>query len=129
MDSYIKGTYAFKISGEEMKTQSIFYKLKKKAKYDNFLWIELFFNSNVHIIGFGLDYSETDMWWILNRRARIIKELKLKSQNMIYYYGGLDETKANSLKDFEVQYIEVEVDNKGYYKQNQKAIEEVKKRL
>jgi len=129
MDSYIKGTYSFKNNGEEMKTQSIFYKLKGEDNYDGFSWIELFFNSNVHIIGFGLDYSETDIWWILNRRARIIKELKMKPKNMIYYYGQIDETKANLLKDFEVQYIEIEVDNSDYYKQNLTVIEEVKKRI
>ncbi|MBF4696096.1 SIR2 family protein [Fusibacter ferrireducens] len=129
MDSYVKGNYSFKNNGDDKKTEHILKKLKKEAKYDNFSWIELFFNSNVHIVGFGLDYSETDIWWILNRRARIIKELKMKSENIIYYYGKVDETKANLLKDFEVEYIEVELNGKAYYEQNLKILEEVRKQI
>lgn len=130
MDSYVKGTYSFKNNGKDVRTESILYKLKsREAEYDNFSWIELFFNSNVHIVGFGLDYSETDIWWILNRRARIIKELKMKSENIIYYYGRIDKTKANLLKDFEVEYIEVELKDKSYYEQNLKILKEVTKRI
>ena len=32
----------------------------------------LFFNSDIHIVGFGFDYSEIDLWWILNKRARMM---------------------------------------------------------
>ena len=32
-------------------------------------WPELFFTTDVDIIGFGLDFSEIDIWWLLSLRA------------------------------------------------------------
>ncbi|MCJ8326248.1 MAG: hypothetical protein MJK08_04015 [Campylobacterales bacterium] len=43
-----------------------------------------FFNTDIHILGFGLDYSEIDLWWILNKRARLGRTQKLK--NKIFFY-------------------------------------------
>ena len=48
-------------------------------------WIDLFFTTNVHIIGFGLDYSEQDIWWILNKRKRYMYENKGNIRNKIHY--------------------------------------------
>ncbi len=41
-------------------------------------WIQLFFTSDVDIIGTDLSYSELDVWWVLTCRARLIREGKLK---------------------------------------------------
>ena len=52
-------------------------KIKNKVKentYDGISWIELFFNSDVHIVGFGFDFYEIDLWNILTKRARLISE-------------------------------------------------------
>ena len=29
-------------------------------------WVDLFLTRNVHILGFGLDFSELDIWWLLD---------------------------------------------------------------
>lgn len=47
-------------------------------------WIDAFFFSNLHIIGLAIDFSEIDIWWLLSRRARLMKNSKLN--NKIYYY-------------------------------------------
>lgn len=47
-------------------------------------WIDAFFITNLHIIGLSLDFSEIDLWWLLSRRARLMKNGKL--DNKIYYY-------------------------------------------
>ena len=47
-------------------------------------WVDLFFAATVYFIGFGLDFSETDIWWLLNKRARF-KE-KLEISNEIFFY-------------------------------------------
>ena len=57
---------------------------------------------NLHIIGFGLDYSEQDIWFILNKRQRYIKENKIDITNQIYFYGCIDHNKEMLLKDFGV---------------------------
>lgn len=33
-------------------------------------WIDLFLTKDVYILGFGLDYTEIDLWWLLTYRAR-----------------------------------------------------------
>jgi len=107
IDSYIKGTYTYTKDKQDIKTKSIKQKLKNEVSFDGVSWIELFFNSDVHIIGFGLDYSETDIWWILNRRAR-----EKNVQNSIYYYGEIDLDKIQLLTAFNVNYIEVKRDKR-----------------
>ena len=47
-------------------------------------WIDAFFFANLHIIGINLDFSEIDIWWLLSRRARLLKGNVVK--NKIYYY-------------------------------------------
>ncbi len=53
-------------------------------KFDNLSWAELFFCTNVYIVGLGLDFSEVDIWWLLNKHIRIKREVP-QVQNNIYY--------------------------------------------
>lgn len=48
-------------------------------------WIDHFFFLNVHILGLGLDFSEIDLWWILDRRKRLIME-GCPIKNHIFFY-------------------------------------------
>jgi hypothetical protein len=49
-------------------------------------WVELFFTTDIHIIGLTLDYVETDLWWLLTFRARKIAEKRYPIKNNITYY-------------------------------------------
>ena len=50
-------------------------------------WIDLFFTKDVHIFGLGLDFVETDLWWLLTYRARSkFYKNKIAVRNKIYYY-------------------------------------------
>lgn len=31
--------------------------------------------TDVHIIGFGMDFSEIDIWWLLSKRARLMRAM------------------------------------------------------
>lgn len=33
-------------------------------------WIDAFIMGDVYVLGFGLDFSEMDIWWLLNRKKR-----------------------------------------------------------
>ena len=81
LNEYLKGTY--KSTSGPACTVHITDKLKAR-KFDSLSWAELFFRSNVYILGFGMAFSEIDLWWVLNKRARFIKEGH-KIQNKIYY--------------------------------------------
>ena len=70
-------------------------------------WCHLFFTQDVHIIGFGLDYSETDIWWLLNYRARAMLTEELDIENHICFYdtNPPDPYKRGLLTSFGVEYL------------------------
>lgn len=87
IDSYIKGFYTFEKNGETQKVDSIKKKLLKN-EFDEISWIDLFFNSNIHIVGFSFHFSEIDLWWILTKRARLLRdnEVSKRIKNKIFFY-------------------------------------------
>lgn len=55
-------------------------------------WADLFFLSDVHIVGNALSFDEIDLWWVLNKRIRLIKSYGNKIiTNTIYFYGYVSE--------------------------------------
>ena len=104
IDSYIKGNYRYVIDGKEIIEKSIVQKFESNS-FNNSSWIELFFISNIHILGFTLDFSEIDLWWIINKRARLMKSkrLKKKIKNQIHFYcNEIDEQKKSLLESMNV---------------------------
>ncbi|MDF9824917.1 hypothetical protein M2475_001152 [Breznakia sp. PF5-3] len=64
-------------------------KMNAYIEQDDFLkayhsWIDFMFLKEVHMIGFGLDYSEIDIWAVLNARVRYFH--KHENENTIYFY-------------------------------------------
>lgn len=64
-----------------------------KSKTTGSFWTDIFFTHNLDIIGLGLDFSENHLWWVLNRRAMLIRNNDLhnsrdgvKINNSINYY-------------------------------------------
>lgn len=105
IESYVKGYYDFILEREKIKPVPIKRKLVN-GEFDDYSWIEQFFHSNIHIVGLKLDYSETDIYWILNKRFRIHKELgdKKGMQNKIYFYTNEENFHKNALlKSFGVE--------------------------
>lgn len=100
LSNYIKGKYS---SDKGVKcTTPMEEKCRNENLFDGISWAELFFRTNVYIIGLGLDFSEIDIWWLLNKRKRIekgINQEKKKTQdivkNKIYY---LYDIRFDSLK-------------------------------
>lgn len=48
-------------------------------------WSDLFFVTDVHILGLSLDFVEMHLWWILTYRARKIADGKVIKGNVRYY--------------------------------------------
>lgn len=101
IQDYVKGKYqrTRTISGKKVKYKvvpDIMERLrsgsKLNASYYGFKdskcpllsWIDAFFFTNMHIIGLAIDFSEIDIWWLLSRRARLLKSSLLN--NKIWYY-------------------------------------------
>ncbi|UYQ94818.1 SIR2 family protein [Chitinophaga horti] len=78
------------VSGTDYKTKGILkdsleYRLQHgKVNYQS--WIDLWFTTDVHIFGLSLDFSETDLWWLLTYRARLKYYKQLPIENRIFYY-------------------------------------------
>ena len=70
-------------------------------------WVDTFFFADVHIIGFGYDLSEIDLWWILNKRYRVMKEQFAAREpilkNQIYCYGYYEPMVLTLLKAYGVE--------------------------
>ncbi len=49
-------------------------------------WLDYFILGDVYILGFGLDYSENDLWWLLIRKYR-----ENASCGKVYYYNYKEE--------------------------------------
>jgi hypothetical protein len=105
IDSYIKGGYEYRRNGKQIRELSITQKLKDTS-FTKTSWVELFFNSNIHILGFTLDYSETDLWWIINKRARMLKDEKILNHiknKIVFYCDEIDSQKKGLLESMGVK--------------------------
>jgi hypothetical protein len=143
IDGYLKGNYEYQVENKKHQTIPIKEKINTN-EFDNVSWVELFFITNLHIIGFGLDYSEIDLWWIINKRARLKKEVSIQNKIKFYVsplekllkpqrdYGKYiqEKNKRELLKSFDVEIIEVPIDvslfDKKYKVQYQDIIDRIK---
>ncbi|WP_447825878.1 SIR2 family protein [Aeromonas salmonicida] len=120
IESYVKGTYKHTIDGEVHNVSSMVMKLKS-SNFCLTSWVDLFFSSNVHIIGLSLDYSETDLWWLLNKRARLSADGLVK--NKIYFYTQkFEQQKADLLKSFNVTVVNINLIGNNYKEMYRSAI-------
>lgn len=113
LDAYIKGTYEYQDNKQTIRVNSITNKIKNRD-FDKVSWVELFFNSDVHILGLSLEYSETDLWWILNKRARIMNDKKTSvhiSNKIFYYSTSIEPEKQGVLESFNVKVIKTDNPN------------------
>lgn len=125
INDYVKGNYRITKGKKNKRLKSIKEKIKS-GKFDGISWVELFFNSNLHILGFGMDYSEIDLWWILNKRARLMSEIKINN-TITFYSDKMNSEKKGLLKSLNVEVIEIEVLNNNYSEQYDKIINMIKR--
>lgn len=115
IDAYLKGRYNFRHKEQKEPIIKIEEKLKAN-KFDGYSWIELFFNSNMHIIGFSLDYSEIDLWWLITKRARLM-ENDLIFNEITFYTKPISELelaidKENNEQKKRKLIVQIDTENK-----------------
>lgn len=98
LSSYIKGEYSSK-RGYECRVPIL--EKCKTGNFDNLSWAELFFNTNVYIVGFGMDFSEIDVWWLLNKHARSVKAMPIISNKIYYLFNKQYDDKVEKASIFE----------------------------
>lgn len=69
-------------------------------------WVDSFILGNVYILGFGMDYSEMDLWWLLNRKKREKGE-----HGKVYFYTAEKEPEKEKLLELlDAQVVRAEKD-------------------
>lgn len=127
IDNYVKGGYDL----HGMKVESMSNRLRKGLT-DVISWVDLFFVSDIHIIGLNLGYEETDIWWLLNRRKRLKLANPNMIQNRIYYYPVEEMTNdlQQVLLGFDVRIISLslsELSGNQYLERYQSQLEQMKR--
>lgn len=77
-------------------------------------WIDLLFNTEVHILGLAMANAEIDLWNVLTTRKRKRRHNSTECQNEIYYYAIQDDSfdpgKKELLKALDVNVVDIEFD-------------------
>lgn len=112
MNDWVKGSY--KIDNKPIK--AIHSRFPNTAHKDTIKsWIDLFFTSNVHIIGYSMPFDEIDLWWLLDKRKRLIWEGRMKTYGTIRFYDAVLKSKKEKNDKDKCQEKENEEKRKAKY--------------
>ena len=105
IDNYLKGAYKYRSQKQEIEIASIPKKLRCRDMQQEKSWIDLFFFSNVYIMGLNLSSEEIDLLYILNLRSRWKHDPKTAAciQNSIVFYGQPTRAMTALLEEFDVE--------------------------
>lgn len=94
-DEYVK--LIGKLVEENNKNSNKYVSFENHLKINS--WLDYFIVGNLYIIGFSMDFSEVDLWWILNRRKR-----EKGTVGIIHFFASEDNSEALilSLENFGV---------------------------
>ena len=130
------------IHGSTKEPQSILLGMNEYCKYviaiDQYLqikesdkksWVDLLTETNVHIVGFGLAFEEIDLWYLLTRRMRKIKQGE-PINNKIFLYQFREKCKDNDalvkmLVATGVDVIPIEIPDRAEKEDWKKAYQEI----
>lgn len=70
-------------------------------------WLDAFIIGDVHVLGFGFDFSEMDLWWLLNRKKR-----EKATQGKVFFYSPIQ---GNELLLAMLEAYGVKIENLGFY--------------
>lgn len=90
----------------------------KTGKVEFKSWFDYMILSDIYIIGFGIDFSEFDIWWLLNRRKR-----EKASKGNMYFFEPYDDSKKAIYKALEM--MDVRVEHCGYGVTHNKDIDKI----
>lgn len=88
-------------------------------------WLDAFILGDVYILGFGFDFSELDMWWLLNRKKRE----KAAHGRTVFYEPSYGKEAKHALLDtygVEVRNLGFRTEHCNYLSFYEHAIEDIK---
>ena len=91
-------------------------------------WIDLFFCSDIYIIGLGLYYDEIDLWWVLTLRKRLRQRLGINNvSNKIIFYGEPELGMKSMLEHLDIQIISSK--RRKYEQKYSEYLNDIEKRI
>ncbi len=92
-------------------------------------WPELFLYGDVYILGFGMDESEFDLWWLLRRKQR-----ERYADGRVFFYdhpkNGIESTKHLLLRSCGVELCQVACDENAAYEDFYRlAVEDIREKI
>lgn len=98
--AYLHKMREYILSGGEytsIKFESIRKRLMNNSMKTVDSWVDLFFTHDIYFLGFGLDFTEITMWFLLNERFRMkYCKCKGKINNNIYYFHSKEDFNSNT---------------------------------
>jgi len=85
-----------------------------------FSWLDVFLRDEVHILGFSMDYTEIELWWLLSFKER----LRLSGRNVgktFFHQFGPKHTVKEKAKEAILESFGVEVRRDPKYQQSYEA--------
>lgn len=104
ISDYLNGKYDYKQEKQKVIIPKIQERLRDGIEKP-FSWLDLFFISDIYIMGFSLLYEEIDLWWILTRRKRLMRQ-GANITNTIFYCGDVKPGKKMLFHTMGVEIIE-----------------------
>jgi len=101
-------------------------------------YAEFFFTHNIFIVGWALDKTEIDVWWILVYRAFLMntnyKGINKWLDNKIYFYcfqdsGGCNNKMNSMLHSLNVEMVEIPVRHMDYVSAYDSIFEDISSRI
>lgn len=100
-------------------------------------WVDLLMLTHLHVIGFSMDFSETDMWYLISYKNRLQRTKRLElARSKIHFYGfkrsGNDQIYENIeslLESFDVECHPYEVRAGGYRSAWEKLLKDLEKNI
>ena len=105
IDSYLKGSYEWE---KGVKIVPIDKRIKNNDNYI-YSWIDHFFFSDIHIIGFSLEWVEIELWWLLDKRRRYQRTgLAIDNRIIFYFTQSYDKIDADKGSEDYAKYMMLE---------------------
>lgn len=105
IDSYLKGSYEWE---KRIKIDAIDKRIQDNDK-QIYSWIDHFFFSDIHILGFSMEWVEIELWWLLDKRRRYQRAgLDINNQIVFYFNQTKGEIEADKASEAYAKYMMLE---------------------
>lgn len=102
------------------------YSRKNNTELTEYSWVDSFLSKNVYMLGFGLDFNESDIWWLICCKKRHFPDTK------IYFYQpskDISDEQRALLKAYAVEIIDFLPFDDSYIEFYNCAIDDIKTKL